>query len=741
MKKIKRCLSMLIVLIMVLGIAPISVKAKYYYDDTNEANNTVNETFFNMSGNYTYTNNGTVKVSSDFTLMSGASFVNNNIFDMSGSYAFATISSGTSFINSGTATFSGCMMLEFSGTVTNTGIMYFKDIDNFTPDGFVNEGVVICQSGVSETIVNALKNCTIGAGRVETQGTGNSSVKTPYNITYNLNGGEWTVSNTDFLSYYHDTAQDKFYKIGFDEPFDKLNDAVAKEHYVLEGWTCDKSSDTTPSKYMDILTSWKSNITLTAHWKPVDYNISYFLVGGTFDESVTNIYKDGNIMKYNIESDDFTLPTPEKPGYDFEGWILGGTNQVYPSVTISKGTAGNISYTAKWKARGNTPYKVNVYYMDDAGKYSAVPDLIYNETGKTNDIISIPSYTYDKEGFSFDDTKSTITGTIDANGTLELSFYYARKSYDIEFKSYDGSQTLYSYKAYYGTDILFGGNTPAITDEDYTYNFVGWSNKAESDYSLRTLGKVYGSKTFYAAFEKEANFCYVTFESTEGFTALQDTTYKIKKGESFNLNLYLKDNYYVGTNDWILTFSQLSVKDNSNKGLKLGTDFDYSFAGYGEPVVLSIPNVTKDLTIIFDAVYHDKHDFLVDKDVVLKEATCNSEGLALHYCYMCGKMVAENTPVNLDNHTNLVKCEVKAATRDKEGNIEYWYCEDCNRYFSDKDGKNEITKEQTITPKLNSDTSNVIPQTGDESHISICLIMMLISGCIILVVTLRKRNN
>lgn len=71
--------------------------------------------------------------------------------------------------------------------------------------------------------------------------------------------------------------------------------------------------------------------------------------------------------------------------------------------------------------------------------------------------------------FSYDGAKSSDSGTITGDGKLQLSLYYARNQYDIAFKSYDGSETLYSYKGYYGTEITFQGNKPVIKDEDYIY--------------------------------------------------------------------------------------------------------------------------------------------------------------------------------------------------------------------------------------------------------------------------------
>ena len=44
------------------------------------------------------------------------------------------------------------------------------------------------------------------------------------------------------------------------------------------------------------------------------------------------------------------------------------------------------------------------------------------------------------------------------------------------------------------------------------------------------------------------------------------------------------------------------------------------------------------------------------------------------------------------------KTEVKAATCTEAGNTEYWYCSACKKYFSDEDGKQEISFVDTVIP-------------------------------------------
>ena len=75
------------------------------------------------------------------------------------------------------------------------------------------------------------------------------------------------------------------------------------------------------------------------------------------------------------------------------------------------------------------------------------------------------------------------------------------------------------------------------------------------------------------------------------------------------------------------------------------------------------------------------------------KATC----IAKVICEICGDSYGSLDP---NNHTDLKHIDAKAATAAEEGNIAYWYCDGCKKYFSDKDGTKEIAKADTVTAKL-----------------------------------------
>ena len=74
-------------------------------------------------------------------------------------------------------------------------------------------------------------------------------------------------------------------------------------------------------------------------------------------------------------------------------------------------------------------------------------------------------------------------------------------------------------------------------------------------------------------------------------------------------------------------------------------------------------------------------------------ATC----IAKAVCEFCKASYGSLDP---NNHTDLKHVDAKAATAAAEGNIEYWYCDGCKKYFSDAAATKEITKAATVTAKL-----------------------------------------
>jgi len=113
----------------------------------------------------------------------------------------------------------------------------------------------------------------------------------------------------------------------------------------------------------------------------ITYSIAYDLDGGSVSSA--------NPASYTIESNNFTLNNPSKPGYTFAGWTGTGLSSATETVTVTKGSTGDRSYTATYTKNS---YMVTIYKNDYGENYfniymeydSIVPILNpYSRTGYT----------------------------------------------------------------------------------------------------------------------------------------------------------------------------------------------------------------------------------------------------------------------------------------------------------------------------------------------------------------------
>ena len=103
-------------------------------------------------------------------------------------------------------------------------------------------------------------------------------------------------------------------------------------------------------------------------------------------------------------------------------------------------------------------------------------------------------------------------------------------------------------------------------------------------------------------------------------------------------------------------------------------------------------------------------------------------------CEICGKAFGD---LDGNHHANLKHIDAKAATKTAEGNIEYWYCEDCDKYFADAAATKEIKQADTVTAKLSGAAKS--PQTGGDS--GVVTVLLLSGGAFICLVSRRKKRT
>ena len=127
---------------------------------------------------------------------------------------------------------------------------------------------------------------------------------------------------------------------------------------------------------------------------------------------------------------------------------------------------------------------------------------------------------------------------------------------------------------------------------------------------------------------------------------------------------------------------------------------------YGEPV-WSWAEDGKTCKVTFTCEKDENHKKTPEVKVtsaVKTPATCTEKGVTTYTATVefNGQTYTDTkdqTDIPAIGH-KLTKTEVKAPTSTDTGNIEYWYCEVCDKYFSDEKAEHEITLEDTIIAKL-----------------------------------------
>ena len=109
------------------------------------------------------------------------------------------------------------------------------------------------------------------------------------------------------------------------------------------------------------------------------------------------------------------------------------------------------------------------------------------------------------------------------------------------------------------------------------------------------------------------------------------------------------------------------------------------------------------------------------------------EGVDRAVCEVCGGAYGD---VDAHRHADLRHVEAKAATTEAPGNIEYWYCAACGKYFADAQACRELRQADTVTEKLPA------TPTGDEAPLTLWVIVLAAcAGLALLLLVLRRRNS
>ena len=289
--------------------------------------------------------------------------------------------------------------------------------------------------------------------------------------------------------------------------------------------------------------------TVTFTYVPIEYTITCDVNGGNPLSSQKK--------SYNIESPTITLPSPTCKGREFAGWSGSNGTDPQQTVTITKGSTGNKSYTANWNTitytitydlNGGTvsgnPSSFTVDSSDITLNNPVKPGATFN--GWTGSNGNTPQKSVKIEKGSTGNRKYTANWTvnmyyIDLNGKLDgvgstalqyakaevvidgkvaasgVTDYYKQHPYGTEYKITVTADEGYTVKQSVYSGIVGTGNvtvTPEVTTNSYTNTISHWAwgfeNKEgnNNDYKIafrlrdKTFVKKYGETVTYT--ENEA---------------------------------------------------------------------------------------------------------------------------------------------------------------------------------------------------------------------------------------------
>ena len=476
--------------------------------------------------------------------------------------------------------------------------------------------------------------------------------------------------------------------------------------------------------------------TLTVQWTAPTYTVTLHANGGTINS--------GNVTGYTYGVG-ATLPTADDmtyTGHTFKGWYDNEGLTGDPVTAIGGTEMGNKEYWAKWEINQYTITvkpengKADITITQDYGTPITAPTLTregYTFIGWDMEIPkTMPAENITLKALWKDIEKPTGEIIIGTNKWREflnkLTFgLFFKDTQEVTINAFDNSGTVFvSY---------------LVTDRDLSETELG--SLVYRAYDEPFLIEPNGEYIVYAMLVDES--MNITYLRSDRITLdnIRPVIGGIENGKTYcEAQTVTIDEKYIDT----VTVNGTKVMLDENGGFTLSPA-----DGEQKIIVTDKAGNTAEMTV----TVHDGHTFgewasngdgthsrecTVDgcKDVETMacsggKATCTEKAV----CNYCGKAYGKT---DLNNHTDLKHIDAKAATEDAEGNIEYWYCGGCDKYYSDKDGINEIKKADTVTAKLPGNPKS--PRTGNASDLALWISLLLVSGGVTGVTAgLRKKKK
>ena len=568
-----------------------------------------------------------------------------------------------------------------------------------------------------------------------------------YTVTLHANGG--TINSGNVTGY--------TYGVGATLPTD-----VTRTGYTFKGWYYNENL--TGSPVTAIGDSETGNKEYWAKWEINQYTVTVKPENGEADITITQDY-----------GTPITAPTLTREGYQFNGW-----DKAFPTTM----PAEDLTITAQWRDIAVPTGEIKIA---ENGWKSFFNTITFGLFFKDTQMVTVTAADNSGEAVKIEYLLSDKALTESELAGMTFTAYSAPFSInpDNEYVIYAKLTDTSGNFAYINTNgIVLDATVPVITgieagktycaaqivtvDEKYidTVTVNDKTVTLDSNHQF-TLNPAEGEQTIVVT-DKAGNETRVIVTVNDGHTyewqsengqywqKCKFCNHETAKKDIPTINISGADKV-CRTQDYKFSFTLPEGATDAAYG--------YEFIGLGDgPLTPTVENglysgIIKasaypaeetGFKLIVSAKTADGFEFSAEKTVAIQNehsggtATCTEQAT----CEICGEKYGE---LNANNHSDLKHFPAVAATKTAEGNIEYWYCSGCKKYYKDAKATQEITKAQTVTAKLPSDNNGsnnkpgnnatTSPQTGDNSNFALWIALLFISGGAVTATTVYGRKK
>ena len=405
-------------------------------------------------------------------------------------------------------------------TITGDGAVTSNNGDGYLYEKMVDGTVITIKGGTYDIVAlskTASENITVNVqgGKYTYDIAKDTSAKvvfpTGYTVAYNDASGLYEYGPIEYtITYENVTGATNTNPTTY-----TVEDAITLAAATKDGYTFDGWKDAEGNTVTSIAAGTTGDITLTAAWTVIDYNITYNLDGGTNAEE--------NPATYTVENA-VTFAAPTKAGYTFKGWVDANGD---PITGIAAGTIGDVEVTATWEI-----IKYTITYDPEGG--TTDPSIVVEYT--VND--TVPLSTPTKPGYTFD-------GWVDAEGNklteipvgttgdITLTATWTAIKYNIIYNGLDGATNAESNPATFTVE-----DTVTFADASKVgHLFTGWldaSGNPITEIPAGTMGDIEVTATFQIQ-----QYTLTIIERYEDGTELSRTEIDIDYASSYTYTVLL----------------------------------------------------------------------------------------------------------------------------------------------------------------------------------------------------------